>query len=391
MLTLAAGAMGATMASPLFPIYEATWGIGHATVTLLYVAYMAGVLGGLMFLTQLTGRFGAIRMLRLGGGLLVVGLLFSALATGPLTLTPARVLVGVASGLVTSAATLGLPRLEPAAGEIAPLVASCTTMAGFGLGPMVCGLLAQFAPAPLATPYLVVLAVVGALVLGLARTPADPGLDPEAGPGTRPGLAPRLGLPAPGRVGVFLVAAFATFSAYALFSLLASLAPSFLPMILPWHGPAVSGFAIGLVLACSALAQLPARRLPPRRCLGLALCLLAIGALALALAMHFRRAEIFVLADLAIGSGHGLAFLAGMTLISLIAPGAKRAPVLSSHLCVAYLGAILPILAVGRLADGIGLAPAVIAFCATFALICSVLLGLSRRVGGLDMATDTPR
>ncbi len=405
-LTLLCGAMGATMASPLFPLYEAAWGISHATITLLYVAYMFGVLGSLMFLTRFTDRIGAVRMLRIGSGMLALGLLLSALIgglvggreTGVAALLPVRFLIGIASGVLTSAATVGLFRLEPAPGRIAAMVASLTTMAGFSLGPIVCGLVAQFAPAPLVVPYLVVLAVVGLLGLGLMRLRADPGSavardvssgGPGSGPGSRAGGArsflPNLALPEPGRIAGFLVVASAVFSAYALFSLLASLAPSFLPMILPWHGPAVSGLAVGLVLTCSALVQLPARRLSPRPCLRLALGIMIVGTLTLLVAMRLGNASLFIVAEFAIGCGHGLAFLAGMTLLGLIATGPRRGAILSTHLSIGYLGAIVPTLVVGWLADHLGLAPAVMLFCASFALICAVLLALSRLVGAMRL------
>lgn len=397
-LMLAAGATGATMASPLFPLYQAAWGIAPSTVTALYVAYMLGVLAALLFLTRLTEHVGAVQMLRIGAGLMVAGLLMSTLAPGPLTLTPVRVLIGGASGIITSAATLALFELSPRQGGLPAIVASSTTMAGFSLGPILCGLVAQFAPFPLVTPYLAVAAVIFVLLICLLRLqnppPAPPG---EAAPQdgavrsaqrvthtrsnpTRPSMAPHLGLPGAGALPAFSLTAFTAFAAYALFSLLAALAPSFLSTILPWHGPAISGLTVGLVLSCSALAQLPARHLGPRQSLRLSLWLMGAGALALGLAVHKGLAALFLLAELAIGCGHGIAFLSGMTFIGLVAPGPQRGPVLSSHLCLAYLGTIVPILCVGWMADGMGLVPAVTLFCAVFALICFTLLGASRLV-----------
>lgn len=54
-------------------------------------------------------------------------------------------------------------------------------------------------------------------------------------------------------------------------------------------------------------------------------------------------------------------------------------------LCTAYMGAILPTLAVGWLADRAGLDIAVISFCAVFGAFCILLLWLARRAAaGLD-------
>ena len=51
----------------------------------------------------------------------------------------------------------------------------------------------------------------------------------------------------------------------------------------------------------------------------------------------------------------------------------NRAAVMSTYLFVAYLGTILPILAVGYLADHFGLTPAVIIFCISIGLLFLVL------------------
>lgn len=374
-LTLAAGAMGATMASPLFPIYETEWGITHGTVTVLYVVYMLGVLGSLLFLTQMTRRYGAVRVLRGGALLLTGGLLLSAVARETGVLLLARALIGMASGLITSSATIAIFRLEPKGSTRAPLVASATTMLGFSLGPFLCGFIAQFAPAPLILPYLLVMAVVSGLLICLLLIRADAG-----SPAARLSLKPQLGLPRPEGRAIFLVTSLSVFGAYALFSLLASLAPSFLPLILPWHGPAISGTAVAVVLMCSALVQLPARNLSPDVTLPAALTALAAGALILVLAMHLRSAILFALADLAIGCGHGLSFLSGMTQVNRLSTPDSRGPILSSFLCIAYAGATVPVLALGWLADHAGLATAVDSFCGVAVAFYAVLLWRHRRL-----------
>lgn len=371
-LALAAGTMGATMASPLFPIYEHSWGIRHSDITVIYVVYMIGVLGAFLFLGRLPGVLGALPVLRIGTALLLTGLMVSAVATGPAMLNAARLVVGVASGLITTAATLGLIEVEPGGVRRAPIVTSSVTMAGFGSGPLVCGLVAQWAPWPLVTPYLVVAVPILAILVGLCRVRV------AHVPEGRLSLRPHLDLPGAPALAGFAVAGLAVFTAYALFSLLASLAPSFLMLILPWGGPAVTGSAVAAVLFCSALIQIPFRRLAPRAALTLALGLMTLGVLTLALAMARHSAAAFVLADISIGMGHGLAFMSGVALVNLISTDSTRAGTFATFFCIAYLGTIVPILAVGRLADAIGLGPAVIWFSLIFAVICLVALPAAR-------------
>ncbi|WP_085786690.1 MFS transporter [Ketogulonicigenium robustum] len=369
--------MGATMASPLFPLYEAGWGLLHAQTTLIYVIYMLGVLASFLFFARLSDSIGAVTVLRLASGLMLLGLIASAGAAllpvgGLWVLFTGRFLIGVASGMISTAAAMGMAQLEPQGIRHAPFVTSVTTMAGFGLGPLVCGLIAQFAPWPLITPYVVVLVPVMAILAGLLR------LKPPARPRRPVSLLPQLGWPA--QSGLLLVGSFAVFAAYALFSLLASLAPSFLGDVLPWRGPGVSGTVVGSVLFLSAGVQIIARKLPTGRTLPLALGLMGCGALLLIPSMLFNAAAAFLLADVLIGLGHGLSFMSGIRIVHAMTGDEDRAGVLASFLSISYLGAIFPTLAVGYLADISGLGTAVISFGAAAALLCVALALLQRRL-----------
>lgn len=377
---LAAGTMGATMASPLYPLYERAWGLAHSTTTIIYVVYMVGVMVAFLFLGRLPALIGPVTVLRTALGLLLCGLVLCALAGGVVLLGTARGLVGIASGMITTSATIALLQLEPGGPRHASLITSMTTMAGFGLGPFVSGLIAQFAPAPLVTPYLVIVLPLAAIMIGLMRLPGSH----PAPPASALSFMPRLAVPdAQARPG-FLLVSLAVFSAYALFSLLASLAPSFLQALLPWHGPAVSGTAVAAVLFCSALVQFPARSLSPRRCLAVSLMAMTAGTVLLAWVMLGGSSILFAVADVSIGIGHGLAFMAGLSIVNRIARAEHHAGILATFFSIGYLGTIAPILAVGYLADHIGLSAATVAFCASFAIFCSLLLCLTPRYLRLD-------
>lgn len=373
-LALAAGTMGATMASPLYPLYEQSWALRHSTITILYVVYMVGVLAAFLFLGRLSDHLGPVAVLKAGCALLLAGLLVSACSSGVYGLASGRGIIGIASGMITTAATLGLFALEPGGVRHASLVASTTTMAGFGLGPFVSGLLAQFAPAPLIIPYVVIIVPVAVILCWLLAI-RIPRLRSE---GHVLSFLPHLGLPQVAARPGFLVAALAVFSAYAMFSLLASLAPSFLAVLLHWRGPAISGTAVAAVLFCSALVQLPARRLPLHLSLGLSLVFMIAGMLLLAFAIRASSGVFFILSDVSIGLGHGLAFMSGLGLVDRVSASKQRSGILATFLCIAYLGTILPILAAGYMADSFGLENAVTAFCLTFTAICVVLLPLAR-------------
>ena len=74
------GVMGTALASPLYPLYQAHWGLQPSHITGTYVAYMFGALASLLFLGRLSDRFGFLPVLRHGLVLVTAGVLLSALA-----------------------------------------------------------------------------------------------------------------------------------------------------------------------------------------------------------------------------------------------------------------------------------------------------------------------
>ena len=103
----------------------------------------------------------------------------------------ARVVSGVSIGMLTATATAYLSELDAAGAAACPrrraeITATAANLGGIGLGPLLAGLLAQYAADPLVVPYLVVEALMLAGVLGLAlvpetvTAPADPAPVPAA-------------------------------------------------------------------------------------------------------------------------------------------------------------------------------------------------------------------
>lgn len=379
-LDLCAGTMGTALASPLYPLYQELWHLTASTITLIFVAYMVAVLCAFLFLGRLSDRFGPLTVLRAALVLILAGMGLSAAAAyapaGLAELFAGRAVIGIASGLITASATAGLIEVAPAAAKgHASLVGSITSIVGFGLGPLAGGLMAQFAPGPLLTPYVVVMLLVAVVLAALCGFRATCRASPPP-----LSLRPRFILPArPARPG-FWVAALTTFSLFAIFSLFGSLAPSFLKALLHLHGPAISGSALALFLLCSAGIQFVLRRRPVRRNLIQGLAGLAIGVGLLAAALESQSSALFIATILVTGAGHGMAFMAALATASAASTPQTRAGILSSFFSVGYLGTILPVLGVGFLADHLGLAPAVLLFCLTFALLSLGLLAAARRV-----------
>ena len=104
--------------------------------------------------------------MQVGIALVTVGLILSAWAPTALYLGLGRFIIGIASGLITTSAMLGLMNVVPDSHKLlAPQLSSIITAIGFGLGPFLGGVIAQFAEQPLVTPYLPV--IVSAIFCGL--------------------------------------------------------------------------------------------------------------------------------------------------------------------------------------------------------------------------------
>ena len=380
------GVMGTALASPLYPIYQQAWGLRPSDITMVFVVYMFGTLTSLLFLGRLTQRHGFLPILRTGLALMTAGVVLSALAWNVPVFMLARLMIGLASGMITTSASIGLVQARP--GRDPRRTAALTTMAmtlGFGLGPLVGGLIAQWLPYPLVTAYVPTAAMGLLAVYALHRLdlPRPVAPDDALPPGTWRGMIaqwlPRLTPPPRARRRQFWLASMVAFSAFGMFSLYSSLAPSFMQEIVPWHGPAVSGLSIAMILFLSSGFQFVVRNWRTKHVALASGCSLVLCNLLLMATTLTRSTPLFAVAVLVTAFGHGLANVAGMGVLSKLTTPEKRGGLLSSYLIVGYLGTIVPILGMGWLSDHVGLNRGLLVFCSAMALLCALLTALIAR------------
>lgn len=379
------GVMGTALASPLYPLYQVAWKLRASDITHVFVVYMFGVLVTLLFMGRLIARFGFLANLRMGLVLMTSGLVLSAVAGQVPVFMAARLVIGIASGMISTSAATGL--VHVGAGRDPRRVSAVTTVAmtlGFGMGPLVGGVIAQWLPHPLVTAYVPSIAMgllaVHALFQLRDPTPPAPGTRRHGSP--RAGVAqwlPRIALPPRTGRRHFWIASLGAFSAFGMFSLYASLAPSFMREMVPWHGPAVSGSTIAAILFLSSGFQLLVRKWRTRTVVVVGGAALATCNLLLAWTTSSRAPVLFAASVLVTAFGHGLANVSGMSVIGKLTHPAQRAGLLASYMVVGYLGTIVPILAVGWLADNLGLGRAVVVFSYAMAALSSGLAALAAR------------
>ena len=359
------GVMGTALISPLYALYQEAWSLKASDVSLIYVIYMAGALFGLLFLGRLPDRLGFRPTMLAGLTLILAGTALSLAAWDMTILNIGRFIVGVASSLLTTSSTQGLARLSRHSNTQHVAMMTGFLMAlGFGLGPLVGGIFGQWAPAPLRSTYvptllLSVLALIGLYRLSLPAS-ARP-LSPQ--PLRWSDVIPTLTWPDAPASSAFVLICCLPFLAFGAFGLYASMSPLFLDKLVPWHGPVVSGTAIALILFSSAGVQVLSSRLPTQYCGAAGLLGLALSSAILIANLSASSTLLFALGVILTSAGHGMTMLAGMSMINRLSSADNRSGLLATYLVAGYLGSIVPMMAIGWIADYWGLEIAVQSFC----------------------------
>ncbi|WP_168705973.1 MFS transporter [Gordonia paraffinivorans] len=372
--------LGTTMPTPLYAIYGEQLGFGVATTTVIYAVYAAGVIAALILFGRWSDVVGRRRLLIAGAALSAVSAVVF-LTAGPVwQMLIGRVISGMSAGIYAGAATTAIIELAPPSWRgRAPAVATAANIGGLGLGPLIAGVLAQYAPAPLHTPFAVDLALLALAFAGIWRLTETVAVKP----GARLGIQ-RLSVPADMRA-VFTRASIAAFAGFAVTGTFTGVAPTFLSSILGIDNLAFAGVVVFAVFASSAVTQIVVRRMPTDTAL-VAGCAILIGGTCLSTAGLVTASAALVVAGAVVsGIGQGMSFSKGLASVVAAAPHDRRAEVTSTFFVVAYVGISIPIVGEGLTARAWGLQEAGIVFNAGAAVLALLSLILTvaavRRAG----------
>ena len=366
--------LGTTLPTPLYVIYQAEWHFSTSLITLIYASYAAAVLAALLFAGRSSDQVGRRPVLAASIGLSIASAVTFILAPNVGWLFLGRLLSGLSAGLITGTATAALTELaRPGSGRRASLVSSAVNTGGLGLGPLLAGLLAQYAPQPLVLPYLVQLGLVAVAGLGLLAVPETVS--------KRSALSLRfhgLGIPEVGRAE-FIAAGFAGFAAFSLLGLFSALVPTFLVSVLHDSSHALAGTVVFLVFAVSVCTQLAGSRLPSRPVIlaGLAVFLAALALIVAGLSA--ASLPLFLAATVVSGVAVGAVFMGSLAVANRLAPAETRGQVISTYFVFAYVGLTVPVIAVGFGAQAFGDFRATLACAIALAVIAVASMAIIRR------------
>jgi len=373
---------GANQFSPMLIVYRHELRLTAGEVAGLFLVYALTLIPGLLVGGPASDRFGRRPVVWPFVALSPLATLLLVLGPRSLALIAAgRALAGLCSGVVFGAATAWVQEVSPDDGLSARRSALALT-AGFGLGPVVAAVLAQWAADPLVVPYLPHLVIGIAAAAVLAGTPGR-----AAGQGIQPRLAGRRWPPAAVRTPRFWLAV-APASPLVFGSV--ALAIVVLPEEVTSARTLSAGFA-GLMTALSFAAGVAvqpfARRLRDMLAgvvtgLGCAAAGAAVGIVAVAAADRVLAG----LAAVLLGLAYGLCLVSGLRQAEHMASPDERGAVIACYYALAYVGFAVPYLAAGLgvLAGKSG------AFAALTAIIAMLALWTAGYAASLRRASRVP-
>ena len=200
-----------TLPTPTYVIYGQQFRFSEIVLTLIYAAYVIGTVTTMFFLGRLSDQVGRRPVVLISLGIGAAGAIIFLFANTTAWLFPARILSGLAIALASGASAAWIVELQTQQDKtFASQITIGANLLGLGVGPLIAGLLAQYAPWPLRLCYIVFLALVipTVVLIWMSRETLD-----KPTSLSNASVRPRLGVP-PAIHAQFIspaIAAFVTF------------------------------------------------------------------------------------------------------------------------------------------------------------------------------------
>ena len=325
-------AVGTNVPIPLLLIYRDRLTLSPDVLAAVFGVYAIGLVPALFLAGPASDRFGrrtiVLPLVVISG---LTSLLLIAADSSLLVLFTGRFLQGAVSGAVFGVGAAWVTELSTNAFTAGRRAAVAMT-AGFSLGALISGLLAQYVTAPTTLPYLVHVVLILAGLAAAITLPET--VIPTVGPRTRGPLLK------PGdRTTVLTVLVPLAVCVYAF----PSVAIAAVPLLVTTSAPPVLflGVLAGLTLGTGALAA-PLQQRLAHRTAPIAAALGAAGYALTTLGASTRSAPVLLVAALMLGAGGGLALASGLALTARLAQPGRRGALNAVFLGSAYLGFAAP-------------------------------------------------
>lgn len=335
-----------TLPTPLYGDYARQFGFSNLTLTLIYATYVAGTLSMLFLLGRLSDQVGRKPVALAAIALAIAAAILFAIARSTAILFAARLATGIAAGLSSGTMVAWLKELHRGdQAKTASLRTVAINILGLALGPLLCGVLAEYAPLPFVTPYLIYILFLLFLAAGIAHA-HDTQDQPRALDDVT--LKVRVGVPRALRAK-FLAPGIANFVLYSMVGFYSALAPGLISKALHIASHAISGALVAELFMVGAITVYASQRLSSRAAMlwGFALMLPALGLLMTA---EMQASLPVLIAGTAIGGvALGAGYRGAIEVGNQIAPEDKRSELISMLFVCGNLGLALPVIGIALL------------------------------------------
>lgn len=343
--------IAASAPSPLFVVFQQQWGFSSALLTVAFAIYAIALLASLLVAGSLSDHIGRRPVVFVALLLQSGAMLTFLLADGIGGIIAARIVQGIATGLVSGALTAAVVEAAPAAQKrLGAMIGSVSPLAGLALGALLTGIAIKLAlhPVPLVFGVLAAICVVGSVATLFL---------PESvtrRPGALASLVPRISIPVQARAE-FVRGVPTMMAVWALAGLYLSLVPSMLQQIFGIHDGIVNGLAMAVFFGLGAVSPTLLKSHPPVRMSAIGQSLLAVGAALVAGSLATQNVVLFFAGTSLAGFGGGAAFSAQMQALAPLVQPQQRAGLFAALYATSYLAFSVPAMLAGRLIVPLGL------------------------------------
>jgi MFS family permease len=365
--------MGTSIVTPLFPLYQQQFGLSAGTIALLFATYTATVVPTMLVAGNLSDRFGRKRLILPAMATISAASLLFGFTTSVPMLFAGRVLQGLAIGMFLGVgAAFVVDHAKPERRAAAAQWAGIGFRLGFGLGPGLAGLLAQYSADPIHRPFKAHALVMAVGILAII-------LAPETLTRRKEGkFSVRVGVPKGQFRGFVTFVAPAGFLMSFLDATFLSLAPLYMVNTLGERNLALVGLVGFLILGAGAFTPLAFRHVEPRRAVIGGIVASTIASLLVVGAAWAGTVVLVIVAAAIVGFTNGLILQGGTTICSCVVPMHERGKLVSALYMCCYAGTV-PSVGLGYLSRAIGLTATMAVFSGIAAVIAMFVLTVGRR------------
>lgn len=359
--------------APLYGLYETQWHLSPLTTTVVFAVYAFAALAAVLVSGRISDVVGRKPVLLGAFAIMIVGLVVFMLADSVPMLLLARALHGLAVGSTVVAGAAALLDLRPHRGARSGQLSGVAFNVGMAVAILGSALLAQYAPYPLRTPYVVITVVcliIGVGVLAL-REPH----------GARVAGRIRIAKPAvPQEISAdFWFSAIGVMAAWSVLGVLLSLYPSLAAQQTGIHNLVFGGAVVASTALSGATSQLFATGIPARRAAIIGDTGMAFALLLTVPALATHNWVVVLAAGVLLGVTFGLGFGGSLRHLSNVVPHHKRGETMSAYYLLAYSAMALPTILAGWAATTWGLNNVFPWFVGVVAVACLIAAGLGVR------------